>query len=211
MKKGILFDLDGTLWDSSENVVIAWNRAFEKRGNPLRITNEDMKGFMGKQLIDIARIMFPNESDSTLERVLDECSDEELSYLEAHGGVLFPKLEETLKELKERYFLGIISNCQSGYIEVFLKYYGFERYFDDIECSGNTGLPKGDNIALVVKRNNLDKAIYIGDTAGDCDAADAAGVPFVHASYGFGKPNRETMRLESIAELPLRATEFFND
>ncbi len=211
MKKGILFDLDGTLWDSSENVVIAWNRAFEKRGNPRRITNEDMRGFMGKQLIDIARLMFPNESDSALESILDECSNEELAYLEAHGGVLFPRLEETLKELKKSYFLGIVSNCQSGYIEVFLKYYGFEKYFDDIECSGDTGLPKGDNIALVVKRNKLEGAIYIGDTAGDCDAADAAGVPFVHAAYGFGKPKRETMRLEAIEELPRRASDYFKE
>lgn len=209
MKRGILFDLDGTLWDSSANVVVSWNRALEKRGESLRITDEDMRGFMGKQLIDIARMMFPEADESALNKVLEECSDEELSYLEEVGGNLYEGLEETLKELKRNYLLGIISNCQSGYIEVFLKYYGFGKYFDDIECSGDTGLPKGDNIALVVKRNALDEAIYIGDTAGDCEAADAAGVPFVHASYGFGKPNRETMKLYSIAELPTRAKEFF--
>lgn len=209
MKKGIIFDLDGTLWNSSEKVVIAWNRAFEKKGLSLRITDEDMRGFMGKQLIDIARLMFPNVDDEFLNDVLTECSDEELSYLSKVGGTLYPKLEQTLSSLHKSYFLSIVSNCQSGYIEVFLKYYGFEKYFDDIECSGNTGKSKGENIALVVKRNALDKAIYVGDTAGDCEAADAANTPFVHASYGFGKPNRETDKISSIEELSKRARDFF--
>src|SRR5574344_2402468 len=99
MKKGIIFDLDGTLWNSSEKVVIAWNRAFEKKGLSLRITDEDMRGFMGKQLIDIARLMFPNADDEFLNDVLTECSDEELSYLSKVGGTLYPKLEQTLSSL----------------------------------------------------------------------------------------------------------------
>lgn len=39
----------------------------------------------------------------------------------------------------------------------------------------------------MIKRNNLTSAVYIGDTQGDCNAAAEAGVPFVHAAYGFGK------------------------
>ena len=62
-----------------------------------------------------------------------------------------------------------------------------EKYFDDYECAGRTGLSKGDNIKLVVQRNHLQKPVYIGDTISDYAAARAAGVPFIFAEYGFGE------------------------
>ena len=99
------------------------------------------------------------------------------------------------------YSLYIVSNCQNGYIQLFLRVNKLEAYFADIECQGRTGRPKADNIALVVERNALDKAFYVGDTLLDMQSADGAGVPFIHAAYGFGKPDRDTYRISSIAEL----------
>ena len=61
-----------------------------------------------------------------------------------------------------------------------------EGYFTDWECSGRTGLPKGENIRLVVERNHLQAPVYVGDTRLDYEAAQQAGVPFIHAAYGFG-------------------------
>ena len=61
------------------------------------------------------------------------------------------------------------------------------KYFKDWECIGRTGRPKGENIQLVVQRNGLKSPVYVGDTILDCQAAQQAGVPFIHASYGFGE------------------------
>jgi phosphoglycolate phosphatase len=119
-----------------------------------------------------------------------------------HGGNLYPELENTLIRLKENYHLYIVSNCQSGYIEAFLDYYGFGKYFDDIECYGNNLFEKGDNIALIVKRNNLDKAWYIGDIQGDYDATMKAGLDFIHAAYGFGTIEQSVPELENFSDLP---------
>ena len=99
---------------------------------------------------------------------------------------MYPGVKETVIRLAGNYELFIVSNCQSGYIEVLLKTSGLGEYIKDMECFGNTGLPKGDNIRMVVQRNHLDRCIYVGDTSMDQEAAALAGVPFVHAAYGYG-------------------------
>jgi phosphoglycolate phosphatase len=103
--------------------------------------------------------------------------------------------------LQEQYHLYIVSNCQSGYIEAFLEYYGFGHYFEDIECFGNNGFPKGDNIRLVAERNQLDRAVYVGDIQGDYDASCKAGVAFLHAAYGFGTIDTEVPAIQQFSDL----------
>lgn len=202
MKKGIIFDLDGTLWDSSENVVRSWNEVLRLRSETDRqITVEDMHGYMGKTMKKIAELMMPELPAKVREDILHQCESYENNYLRGCGGVLFPELEKNLAELSSKYGLYIVSNCQVGYIEVFLEYHKLEKYFTDHECNGGTGLEKGDNIRLLIERNGLDKAVYIGDTQGDCDASDLAGVPFIHAAYGFGTINREVPKVNSLREI----------
>lgn len=202
MNKGIIFDLDGTLWDSSENVVKSWNEVLRKRSETDRqITMDDMHNYMGRTMKVIAELMLPELSEEVRECILRECENHENEYLSHHGGKLFPDLEQVLAELSKKYKLFIVSNCQIGYIETFLKYYEFENFFTDTENYGNTGMEKGDNIRLVIERNKLDKAVYIGDTQGDCDASDCAGVPFIHAAYGFGTINREVPKVNSLHDI----------
>jgi len=202
MNKGIIFDLDGTLWDSSEQVVAAWNMALAKRPETdLQITVADMTSYMGKTMEAIAELMMPEIDLSTRLEIMKDCCDMEHEYLHNHSGKLFPNLEGTLKKLSESYKLIIVSNCQDGYIQTFFHCNPqLEKYFVDFECPGRTGKGKGENIKLVVERNNLDKAVYVGDTQGDCDASDYAGVPFIHAAYGFGKINREVPKITSFEQ-----------
>jgi len=209
MNKGIIFDLDGTLWDSSEQVVAAWNMALAKRPETdLQITVADMTSYMGKTMEAIAELMMPEIDLTTRLDIMKDCCDMEHEYLHNHSGKLFPELEETLKKLSESYKLIIVSNCQDGYIQTFFHCNPqLEKYFVDFECPGRTGKGKGENIRLVVERNNLDKAVYVGDTQGDCDASDFAGVPFIHASYGFGKINKEVPKVTSFEHVIETAAE----
>ena len=68
-------------------------------------------------------------------------------------------------------------------------------------CPGRTGLTKGENIKLVIKRNNLKNPIYVGDTQGDANAAKFAGVPFIFAEYGFGEVEEYNESIKSFNEL----------
>lgn len=203
MKEGIIFDLDGTLWDSTEQVVESWNHVLsENEDTDYLMTINDMKKLMGKTIKEIAEIVLKNVPEKRAIEIMKSCCSEELIYLDEHGGILYPQLEETLSKLSEKYSLYIVSNCQEGYIESFLKFHKLNKYFSDYENHGRTNLPKGENIKLIMERNNLDKAFYVGDTQGDLDAAKLAGIPFIYAKYGFGNVNSERYFINNLSELP---------
>lgn len=204
MKKGIIFDMDGTLWDSAENVAASWTIAMGKVGFEREaITKEDMYHVMGLTMDKIADILFAGAKEDVRKELLRVSCEEENDYLRKHGGILYPNLRETMEKLKDMgYLLYIVSNCQAGYIEAFLDYYDFKDLFVDIECYGNNDKPKADNISLVVKRNGLEDAVYVGDIQGDYDSSVKAGIKFIHASYGFGSINAQVPKINSLQELP---------
>lgn len=209
MKKGVIFDLDGTLWDSSQAVVDSWNEAIRKfTDEKYYCTLEMMHNFMGRTMEEIGIELFCNETRERAMELLTICMDYENQYIEKTGGILFDGLEEMLQELKQRgYFIAIVSNCQEGYIEAFLKYHKLGKYFNDTENYGRTGRDKDYNIKLVVERNKLDKAVYVGDIMGDYNSTMKAGLPFIHAAYGFGTVPEGTPRVESIREIPDKVVE----
>lgn len=202
LKKGILFDLDGTLWDSSKEVADSWMLALQDFSDIRAITREDIQAVMGKTMTEIADILFAEETKERRNELMSHCMEVENKYIEEHGGQLFDGLEETLEILSKKYHLYIVSNCQIGYIEAFLAYHKLDKYFDDFESFGNTNRPKGENIRLVVERNQLEQAVYVGDTQGDYEAAMFAKIPFIHTRTGYGLVNAEVPFVEKLTELP---------
>ena len=211
MKKGILFDLDGTLWDSSREVATSWQEALEKREDvDKEITMEMIQGVMGKSMYEIADLLFGEYYLNTRRELLEYCCQEENEYIRLHGGRLLEGLEATLQRLKDLgYHLYIVSNCQVGYIEAFLEFHKLGDYFDDFESFGATGMEKGHNIRLVAERNHLQQAVYVGDTQGDYLAATEAGLPFIHAKTGYGIVEADVPYITALAELPEALAELF--
>lgn len=203
MKQGIIFDMDGTLWDSAENVAKSWNLAIRKSGVIQKtLTAQDIQGVMGKTMDVIADILFAGLSKEIRMELLEACCRMENDYLREHGGVLYDEVPQTLEKLKEQgYHLYIVSNCQKGYIEAFLDYYRLWEQIEDIECYGNNLRQKGENIRLVADRNKLDAAVYVGDIQGDYDASQMAGVSFIHAAYGFGTIDASVPEIHAFTEL----------
>lgn len=202
MKKAVLFDLDGTMWDASQSVTDSFNIALEQLGLSRRISLAEMQGAMGKTLDEIAHIFFDCVDPDRAVDIMVYCTEFENKYIEEHGGVLYPDLKKTLSELKDSgWFVACVSNCQSGYIEAFIKHHGLSELFDDTECWGDTGKLKADNISLVVSRNNIDMCVYVGDTMGDYNSAMTAGVKFIHSAYGYGSVPDGTPKINSLSEL----------
>ena len=204
MKKGIIFDVDGTLWDSAKPVAESWTLMLERRYPELAriITSDDMYRNMGKTMDAIGADLFPGLAPDKRDEVMDACMRYENEYLADHPGVTYPNMKETLAALSREYGLYIVSNCQEGYIEALMAACGIASYISDTECFGATGRPKGDNIRLVMERNGLEKCLYVGDTAMDQEAAGKAGIPFVFASYDFGQASGADAVIGSLAELP---------
>lgn len=203
MRKAVVFDLDGTLWDATGQVFKIWNRVFERRpGLTIRLTRHDMENYMGKTMEEIGGMLFPELDEPARKAIMEECGKEEVVYLREHGAALYDGARETIALLKREYDLYIVSNCQEGYVNSFLTAHRFEDDFKDIEMSGRTGMDKGENIRLLMERNGVTQAVYVGDTRGDEIAARFAGIPFIYAAYGFGQAVRPDRIIHSIRELP---------
>ena len=198
----LIFDLDGTLWDATESVARAWNAARKQVSFAIQeITQEDIRSVAGMQHDLIYDKFFPDLSDAQKKELMEVSGREEMEHLKKYGGTLFEGMKQALEYLHGKYKLLIVSNCQDGYIEAFYNYHKLSHLFSDYECSGRTGNPKGENLKDVILRNNLQHPVYVGDTKGDYEASVTAEIPFVYASYGFGKVPNYAFCLESPADL----------
>ncbi|MCH4285739.1 MULTISPECIES: HAD family hydrolase [Bacillota] len=202
ISKNLIFDIDGTLWDATHQICEAYNEIItkENKNYPL-ITDDMMAGVMGLLIPDIADQFFPYLSKSERLTFIQKCCDNENNHLKTHGGILYPNVKEVLSQLSKTYNLFIVSNCQDGYIDALFTAHPIGQYFKDSECSGRTSLPKGKNIRLLMERNNLKDAIYIGDTQKDKEACEDAQIPFIYATYGFGTVDSYDAKIDSFDEL----------
>jgi phosphoglycolate phosphatase len=200
-----IFDLDGTLWDSTKVVFRAWSETVLKKG--YRLTPDDMRGAMGLQIAEIGARFFPDMAPEARLTLMDKCCEYENELIRREGGELFDGVEDMLAELSKTHPLYIVSNCQDGYIQAFLAYHRLGKYFADFVFSGGRPMTKGQNIESLIKRLGLKSPVYIGDTQGDRDSAVYAGIPFVFARYGFGQTDGYEYVIDSPRELVKLAAE----
>lgn len=199
----VIFDVDGTLWDSTDVVASAWNCAMDELGvkrDP--ITGDVLKKEFGKPMNIIVDNLFPMADQDTKDEILRRaCMYEHELLIDHKESLLFPGVREVFETLSKQCKVYVVSNCQCGYIELFLKKNNLEQYVTDIECYGNTLLSKGENIKLVMERNNIQNTFYVGDTMGDFNASKFAGIPFVYAKYGFAKVEGAWKEVDDIREV----------
>lgn len=214
---GIILDVDGTLWDSTGIVAKAWTRAVRENGCPDRTIMPDMlQALFGKPMNVIADNLLPDLTPEHRQQIMKVCCVYEQRALreelparkesDADRGqddcpICYPKVSQTIRELAGKLPVFIVSNCQAGYIEMFLEKTGLADCITDFECFGNNGKSKGENIRLVAERNALKTPVYVGDTQGDCDASEEAGVAFAYAQYGFGTVDHADAVIGEFAEL----------
>lgn len=184
---GVLFDLDGTLWNATEGIARSWAEALRAVPDVKKApTVKELEGVMGMTAESLVATLFPYLPQARGLEIFELCCAAENKYLTLNGGTLYPGVKELLENLSQKLPLFIVSNCNHGYIESFLTAHGFASCFKDYEYIGRTGLEKSGNIRLVVERNGLKSPVYVGDTQLDLNSAEQAGVPFIHAAYGFG-------------------------
>ena len=201
--EALLFDLDGTLWDATANIQKSWNIAIQEFGELKghTISKEALTSVMGLPMNEISAKLFPGLSPALQSEVLERCCLVENEYLTEHGGILFPMVKDTLQKLSKKHKLFIVSNGQKGYIQTFLTSHKMNPYFTDVQNWGDNPVPKGENIKLVMERNNIHNAVYIGDTVGDAKAAETAGIDFIYARYGFGQIEHYKYAIDEFQQL----------
>ncbi len=201
---GIIFDMDGTIWDNTVVFAPSWERAAKDHGYDVTFTPEKLMGLFGKTMTDIADACIPDDDAEKRYTTLKDCEIYEMQDLENSDiDTTYPGLATVIKKLSQKVPLYIVSNCQSGYIETFLHRSGLQDYFTDFICYGDNGKGKAANIAFMVKKHNMLSPVYIGDIQGDQIACEIANVPFIWATYGYGKVVKNyQQKIDDISDLP---------
>ena len=199
----LIFDIDGTLWDSRALVAEGYNLQLHKEGlDHLFVDAETLKPLFGKVMTEIADAIFPNIPLPERYELMDRCMETENRYLfENECRIGYPKVKETMAELAKTHRLFIVSNAQCGYPELCIEKLGLGDYIEGHMCFGDTGKPKGQTILALMARHGIQNAAYIGDTQGDYEATLDAGIPFIFAAYGFGDPAGFDAKIGSIEGL----------
>ncbi len=201
--ESLIFDVDGTLWDSVELVAKGWNRGLREDGTTnLVCTPERLRSLFGKTMDEIELELLPGLEPARRHALMTRMFAWEHRTMEEDPcQILYPRVQETVRVLSRRHRLFIVSNCQKGYIELLLKKSEMGPWFTGHICFGDTGLCKGETLRLLLKRWCISSAVYVGDTQGDLEAARMAGVPFIWAAYGFGAPEGYDAKIETFAQL----------
>jgi phosphoglycolate phosphatase len=201
---GVIFDIDGTIWDSRESVAHAWDAVIREEGHiEKNLTVEDLTPLFGRTTTEIEEALFHGDpfTQEEKDRLMQICFDKENEHLYEEPGLVYAGVEELLQNLAQKYPLFIVSNCNTGYIEAMLEVTGLGKYFKDHLCFADTMKPKGENIRLIADRHGLKEPVYVGDTQGDLDACRMAGVPMVYVTYGLGKADGADFIAHNPAEV----------
>lgn len=199
---GIIFDVDGTLWDSTETVAKSWNQAILDHSDlNLHVDRTLLKGLFGLPMDKLYDALFPSLPIDQRWELGTYCFEYENELLKTEPGVLYDGVEETMRILAKTTNLYIVSNCQCGYIELFMQGSKLQDIIKDHLCFGETKTSKGQTILKLMEKNHLKDVVYVGDTAGDYEACKEAGIPFIFASYGFGSVKNASCTIHQFSDL----------
>lgn len=202
--ESLIFDIDGTLWDSRALVAEGYNIQLEKEGlSHLAVNAELFRPLFGKVMTEIADTIFPSIPAPERYALMERCMDTENKYLQANPcRIGYPGVRETMEALSKTHRLFIVSNSQKGYPELCIEKLGLAPFIQGHLCFGDTGTSKGKTIRALMEKHGITDCAYIGDTQGDYEATLEAGVPFIWAAYGFGTPDGYDHKIDSLADLP---------
>jgi len=184
--KAIIFDLDGTLIDSSVDITNALNYAMEPYSLK-RLTREDTVKLVGEGITRLIEKIAGNldetgKADVAL-RFITHYTEHVADYTREYPGV-----RETLESLV-KYRKAVISNKRESLSKLVLQELGLLRYFSLVVGSDTTTERKPSPVpvlkALTELRAEPCEAVMVGDSNFDVDAGKAAGVTTVAVTYGY--------------------------
>lgn len=202
--ESIIFDIDGTLWDSRALIAEGYNIQLRKEGlHHLQTDANVLLRLFGRTMSEIADNLFPELPAQERYGLMDRCIASEDAYLEQHpcDTIAYPDIPATMEKLAKKHRLFIVSNGQKGYPQLAARKLGVAPLITGYLSYGDTGTEKGQTLQTLMKTYGITSAVYVGDTQGDYLATVEAGIDFIWADYGFGKPDFCHGRIHRFREL----------
>ena len=183
----IIFDFDGTLVDSEITIY----KCFQSITNNLAPERIDYAKniLIGPPLRDTAsEILGPRHQgqlDEFIKKFIEMHDDHAIKNTQPYAGVI-----ETLKKLSTKGIsMAVATNKRHAPTIKLINHFGWQKYFTSIECSDSQSQirNKDEMIQEILKNNNFTKAFFVGDTVNDGLSANLNQLPFILASYGYGR------------------------
>lgn len=183
MKTGILFDLDGTLLNTLEDLLDATNYALRQCGYPERTLSE-LRRFVGNGAENQIRRSLPEgASPGEVQRVLDVYKP----YYTAHCRIKtrpYDGIPQALEALRKHYPVAIVSNKPDGAVKSLCRDL-FPGVFALGEVPGCPRKPAPDMVFQALAVIGAERGVYVGDSEVDVITAGNAGLPCVSVLWGF--------------------------
>lgn len=183
--KTIIFDIDGTIFDTKAGIINCLNDVLMSYGKP-QISTEEQDKYIGPAIKD-SLIKF-NDFDEIL--AIEATVQYREKYIQKYVNDSKPYLglECLLQNLKnKKYILCIATMKTRNQVDQLLKIFGMTEFFDNIETARyEGGYTKFDMLESIKSKYSGSEFVFVGDTNGDYKASVKAGIPFVYANYGYG-------------------------
>lgn len=192
MKIGILFDLDGTLLDTLDDLVDSVNHILEQFHCPLR-TKQEVRTFVGNGARNLMKKSLPENHNLDFEQVMQAyhayynvaCVK---GMTKPYEGIL-----SMLETVKKRYPVAVVSNKPDVATKELCR-----KYFGSLYARGNSAdcphKPAPDVVYRTMQDLGVDTCVYVGDSEVDVATAQNAKVPCLSVLWGF----RDRDLLESM-------------
>lgn len=205
--KCAIFDLDGTIMDTSLGVLNSVNYTINKMGLK-ELTEDELRTFIGPPIQNSFKNKYSLDRDRTNEAATMFRNIYKQNFL--YDANIFLGIEDLLSYLKNKNILTMVATYKrEDYTFMLMEYFGLDKCFNYIKGSDMEGkLTKTDIVNLCIKESNCTKEeiVLIGDTMYDALGAKEAGVDFIAVTYGFGfkkndKVEGSTHICDSVIEL----------
>lgn len=198
IKRLALFDLDGVLLDSRENMRRSWAKVGERCG--IDVSFEHYFNEIGRPFPVIMERLGLSTRASEIESVFRMASMENLDALN-----FYPNVAETLTELQRGELkIGIVTSKDQLRTNAILAMLPVTFACVHAPDEKIRGKPAPDHLLMAMVQAGVDpvETIYIGDMAADHEAAKRAGIDYAHAAWGYGnKPDDNSWVLSSMRDL----------
>lgn len=188
MFKHVLCDFDGTLVDSAHGILVTIKKCIERAGLPVVV--EPSRDLIGPPLRSMISAVIGSEHAAMMDIEKDFRTEyDERGYLLT---VSYPGIPQALKDLHEGGIkLHLVTNKRLIPVRQILEQFGWDHYFQSVNTLDSTvgASSKSEVVALLLARIDvpLNTVMIVGDTLDDWLAAQANGIGFAWASWGYGQ------------------------